>query len=233
MLSCRGIERLYSHQAQALDAFRGGDDIVIATGTASGKSLCYIIPILEALAADPTATALLLFPTKALTQDQFKGFSEGLRMAGMEDVLCGVHDGDTPAETRRKLRDEGRVIFTNPDMLHASMMPQHGRWADFLANLRILVIDELHVYSGIFGSNMANLMQRFFRVCRHYGSSPRVIACSGLTGRPMRVIDDDGSPRGKRTYVLWNPPRQRGTIYRSRRSANVEAHELMARRRER
>ena len=240
MLSSRGMERLYSHQAQAVDAFRAGEDIVIATGTASGKSLCYIIPIVEALAADPAATALLLFPTKALTQDQFKGFSEGLRMAGMEDVLCGVHDGDTPAETRRKLRDEGRVIFTNPDMLHASMMPQHGRWADFLANLKILVIDELHVYSGIFGSNMANLMQRFFRVCGHYGSSPRVIACSAtianpgelgaeLTGRPMRVIDDDGSPRGKRTYVLWNPPRQRGTIYRSRRSANVEAHELMAR----
>jgi len=153
--------------------------------------------------------------------------------------MAGVYDGDTPSPTRRKLRDQGSVIFSNPDMLHAGIMPQHGRWARFLANLRVLVLDELHVYSGIFGSNMANLLRRFFRVCSHYGSSPQIVACSAtianpqqlgkeLTGRQITLIDEDGSPRGKRTYVFWNPPRVRATDWRSRRSANVEAHELMA-----
>ncbi|HUU23797.1 MAG TPA: Zn-binding domain-containing protein, partial [Phycisphaerae bacterium] len=140
---------------------------------------------------------------------------------------------------RRKLRDKGRVVFTNPDMLHAALLPQHARWAEFLANLRILVLDELHVYSGIFGAGAANLMRRLARVCAHYGSDPRIVACSatianprelaeGITGRTMALIDEDGSPRGRRTYIFWNPPQVRGGNWRSRRSANVEAHELMA-----
>jgi DEAD/DEAH box helicase domain-containing protein len=239
MLASRGITRLYSHQAEALDALAGGRDVLLATGTASGKSLCYILPILDCLLTEPGARALLLFPTKALSQDQFRTFRMSLEAAGMDDVLAGVYDGDTPGDLRRKLRDRGSVIFSNPDMLHAAVLPQHGRWADFLANLRFLVLDEMHVYNGIFGSNMANLLRRFERLCGHYGSGPRWIGCSAtlanprelaqrLTGRAMHVVEDDGSPRGARTYVFWNPPRIRRGDWHSRRSANVEAHELMA-----
>jgi len=239
MLRARGIDRLYTHQAQALDAIRGGAHVALVTGTASGKSLCYTLPLLETLASDPDATSLLLFPTKALCQDQFQRLGTALHEAGVDGILAGVIDGDTPAALRRRLRDAGRVIFTNPDMLHAGLLPQHARWAGFFAQLRYLVLDELHVYHGIFGSNMSNLLRRVFRLCAHYGSHPQVIACSAtignpgglaerLTGLPFTVIATDGSPRGKRTYVFWNPPRLRETDWRSRRSANVEAHELMA-----
>jgi len=238
MLATRGIGRLYTHQALALDHVREGRNIVVVTGTASGKTLCYTVPVMETLLADPNAKALLLFPTKALCQDQFKGFNSGLNSAGLSHALAGVYDGDTPATTRRKLRDAASTIFTNPDMLHASLMPQHARWAEFLARLRFLVLDELHVYSGIFGSNMANLMRRFFRLCRHYGSDPQIVACSATIGNPrelaervtggeITLIDNDGSPRGRRMHVFWNPPRVRAGNWRSRRSANVEAHELM------
>ena len=250
-LESRGIERLYCHQARCVDLVREGENVLVVTGAASGKTLCYMAPILETLVADPEARALLLFPTKALCQDQFQGFNAALAASGISktcdsakgrggrDVVAGVYDGDTPSRTRRKLRDQGSVIFSNPDMLHAALMPQHARWAQFLARLRLLVLDELHVYSGIFGSNVANLLRRFFRVCRHYGSEPQIIACSATIGNPkelaeqltdsrIAVVDDDGSPRGRRTYVFWNPPRVRGGNWRSRRSANVEAHELMA-----
>ncbi|MBN1674919.1 MAG: DEAD/DEAH box helicase [Kiritimatiellae bacterium] len=240
MLAARGIARLYTHQARTLDLLRAGKDALVVTGTASGKTLAYVLPIVETLLTDPDATFLLLFPTKALSQDQFKGFNAALQAAGLRKrVLAGVYDGDTPGPMRRKLRDQGAVILTNPDMLHAALMPQHARWARFLSRLRMLVLDELHVYSGIFGSNMANLLRRFFRVCAHHGAQPRIAACSatignpaelaaGLTGRPLALVAEDGSPRGKRTYVFWNPPRVRSTQWRSRRSANVEAHELMA-----
>ncbi len=248
MLDALGVERLYSHQAEAISAAAKGQDVLIVTGTASGKSLCYVTPIVEMLAeilsaaegqAAPGGTALLLFPMKALCQDQFKAFRAALEAAGAGDVLAGVYDGDTPTATRRRLRDNASAIFSNPDMIHSAMMPQHGRWAKFLAGLRFLVLDELHVYNGIFGANMANLLRRFQRLCGHYGSRPQIIACSAtianplelaerLTGRRMTLIDRDGSPRARRVYVFWNPPRIRGTAWRSRRSANVEAHELMA-----
>ena len=241
MLKDRGIQRLYCHQAEAIDRVRRGENVLVVTGTASGKTLCYAAPIIEMLLHDPQASALLLFPTKALCQDQFRGFNEALTAAGVSDVLAGVYDGDTPAALRRKLRDQASVIFSNPDMIHAALMPQHARWASFLTRLRVLVLDELHVYSGIFGSNMKNLLQRFFRLHHHYagGASPQVISCSatianprelaeGLTGMEIALVDDDGSPRGKRTAVFWNPPRFRRGNYHSRRSANVEAHELMA-----
>lgn len=235
-----GIDRLYCHQAEALDRVRRGENVLLVTGTASGKSLCYQLPVLEALASNPSARALLLFPTKALCQDQFAAFERALRAAGLDSVAAGVYDGDAPASVRRKLRQEGAIIFTNPDMLHAGMMPHHARWAGFLAGMQFVVIDELHVYNGIFGANMANLLRRLARVCAHYGSQPRVVACSAtvgnprelaetLIGRKVSVVDRDGSPRGARTYVFWNPPRERAGAWRSRRSANVEAHELMAR----
>ena len=262
-LRSRGIERLYTHQAEALARVRAGEDVVVVSGTASGKSLCYLLPILEMLHRAPHATALLLFPTKALCQDQFRNFARMLETIrhgkdAKQQILAGVYDGDTPSAMRRRLRDGASVLFTNPDMLHAAILPQHARWAGFLSRLRVLVLDELHVYGGIFGSNMANLLRRFERVRRHdaqpgeamphrpqptaavpHTRECRIIACSAtvgnpkelaerLIGRPVALIDDDGSPRGRRIYCLWNPPRLRATAYRSRRSANVEAHELMA-----
>ena len=239
MLNSAGVERLYSHQVRALDAIRQGRDVLIVTPTASGKSLCYLLPILDMLLRSPDGRAMMLFPTKALSQDQFRTLTRAQLAAGLDEKLSGVYDGDTPPATRRKLRDHASVLITNPDMLHAALMPQHGRWHAVLANLELLVIDELHVYSGIFGANMTNLLRRFRRLCEHYGSRPRIISCSatignprelaeGLTGRPVTVIDADGSPHGRRTYVFWNPPRVRGGHWRSRRSANVEAQKLMA-----
>ncbi len=237
-LAARGIERLYSHQAQALDIARAGLDLMVVTGTASGKSLCYQIPAIEMLRQDPDATALFLFPTKALCQDQFQSMNRLLDDAGLGEIAAGVYDGDTPSNTRRRLREQASLIFSNPDMVHAAVMPGHTRWADFLSRLQLIVLDEMHVYSGIFGANMANLMRRFWRLCAHYETAPRVIGCSAtianpeelareIIGRPAHIIDDDGSPRGRRTYVFWNPPRIRATQWHSRRSANVEAHELM------
>jgi len=239
MLAARGIDRLYSHQARAIDSLRGGKNVVVATGTASGKSLCYQVPLIETLLAAPETRALLLFPTKALAQDQFKAFSAALDAAGAEGVLAGVYDGDTPGPLRRKLRNSASVIFSNPDMLHAAVMPQHGRWADFLGNLKMIVLDELHAYSGVFGANMANVMRRFERICGHYGSRPVIAACSAtianprelataLTGHEFELITGDGSEKGRRIYVFWNPPKRRNTNWRSRRSSNVEAHELMS-----
>ncbi len=234
------IARLYRHQADAVQAALEGRDVWLATGTASGKSLGYILPILERLRADPAARVLLLFPTKALCQDQYTHFAAALARAGLADRLAGVLDGDTPAALRRRLRDGAACIFSNPDMLHAAILPQHGRWAGFFGGLRLVVLDELHAYSGIFGTNMALLLERLRRVCAHYGTRPLYIAASAtianpkaladrLTGRDGVLIAADGSPRGRRVYVFWNPPRRRATDWRSRRSANVEAHELLVR----
>ena len=244
-----GIDRLYSHQATAIDLVREGRDVLIVTGTASGKSLCYQLPLLEMIETDPKATAILLHPTKALSQDQLRAFTRALDTSGLGpdtstagkrtgETVVGVFDGDTPANFRRKLRDEGRVILTNPDMLHAALLPQHTRWAEFLKRLKFVVVDEMHVYAGLFGANAANLFRRFQRVCEHYGSDPQYIFCSATVGNPVEVakklsdrdvalVDRDGSPRGPKTYVFWNPPVVRARHRRSRRSANVEAQELM------
>jgi len=242
-LASMGIERLYSHQAEALDAVREGRDVLVVTGTASGKSLCYQLPLLEMIETRPSARALLLHPTKALSQDQFQALKRMLDAvilsAGSSSSVIGVFDGDTPANMRRKLRDEAAIVLTNPDMLHAALLPNHTRWAGFLHNLQYVVVDEMHTYSGLFGSNAANLFRRFERVCRHYGANPQFIFCSATVGNPLEVasklsgrepvlIDNDGSPCGRKTYVFWNPPRIRKRRFRSRRSANVEAHELMA-----
>lgn len=239
-LESLGIDRLYRHQAEAVDAIRGGTDVLVATGTASGKSMCYQLPLLEMLETDAEARAILLYPTKALAQDQFRAMNShsfNFRLSTLNSI--GVFDGDTPSATRRKLRDEGRIILTNPDMVHAGVLPQHPKWAGFLANLKYVVVDELHTYSGLFGSNAANLFRRLQRICRHYGSDPVYIFCTATIGNPVEVaekltgktpvlIDNDGSPRGRKTYVFWNPPKQVvRRKYRTRRSANVEAHELM------
>jgi DEAD/DEAH box helicase domain-containing protein len=233
-LAARGVEALYTHQVQAIEALRGGLDTVVVTGTASGKSLCYHLPVLERLGADREATALYLFPTKALAQDQLKSL---VRLAsGHADVLRalvpGVYDGDTAPATRRKLRDTANLVLSNPDMLHQGILPYHPRWGRFLRNLRFVVVDEMHAYRGIFGSNVANVLRRLERVVRHYGGEFRYVLCSAtirnpgelaasLTGRAVTVVDDDGAPRGERHFVFWNPPHLEGSRV-ERRSTNGE-----------
>jgi len=213
-LAAQGITRLYTHQASAIDAIRNGRSAVIVTGTASGKTLCYNIPIVESLLHDSTSTALCLYPTKALTQDQLRAVGP---LVALGDFLAGTYDGDTPANLRRRLRDAGRVILTNPDMLHQGILPHHARWNRLFTHLKYVVIDEIHAYRGVFGSHLANVLRRLRRICRHYGSDPVFICCSATianpkehaertAGSPMTLIDNDGSPKGGRRFVLWNPP---------------------------
>ncbi len=239
-LSSAGIERLYSHQVDAIEAVRHGRNVVVVTGTASGKTLCYNIPVLERLIEHPSTKALYLFPTKALAQDQVKSLT---RLAQLDPVLAelvrtGTYDGDTTRHTRRKLRDEGNIILSNPDMLHAGILPYHAKWNRFLKDLEYVVVDEIHTYRGIFGSNVANVLRRLRRVCEHYGSSPQFICSSAtianprelaerLVGDPFEVVDTDGSPRGTKHFVLWNPPYLDDTKM-ERRSSNVEGHWLMS-----
>jgi len=240
-LAAMGAKRLYLHQAQAMDLARAGKDFVVVTGTASGKTMCYNLPVLERLLADPKAKALYLFPTKALAQDQLGALE---RWADAEPAVAAVlrpatYDGDTPQHNRRKIRTEANVILSNPDMLHVGVLPYHPRWASFFQNLRYVVVDELHQYRGIFGSNVAMVMRRLTRVCAHYGSRPQFFCASAtianpgemaeaLTGRACEVVDQDGSPRGPRLFVLWNPP-QLGKDGLARHSAAMEATDLLCR----
>lgn len=235
LLSARGIEQLYSHQVSALEAAREGQDLVVVTGTASGKTLCYNLPILEAALADTNARALYLFPTKALAQDQLKGL---LELVGDDPQLAaairpGVYDGDTPTAQRRRIRSEVNLVLSNPDMLHAAVLPYHPKWAAFFAELRYVVVDEVHTYRGILGAHVSAVLRRLERVCAHYGSRPVFLAASAtianpgeltgrLVGRDVVVIDDDGSPRGKKYFALWNPsPLGRDSL--ARRSATDDA----------
>jgi DEAD/DEAH box helicase domain-containing protein len=232
-LDLRGITQLYTHQAAALEAVRRGESVIITTGTASGKTLCYLLPVLEALLADTEARALFLFPTKALTQDQMDALGEfGL------DVPFGAYDGDTPADERRRLRQEARILLTNPDMLHLGILPQHFRWTPFWRALRYVVLDDMHVYRGVFGSHVANVLRRLRRICRLRGADPQIICTSAtvanpgefgsrLTGRPLRVLDEDGAPHGPRCFALWNPPVVDRAKMR-RRSPYAEASWLLA-----
>ena len=223
---------LYTHQAQAINAIREGHNVVVATSTASGKTLCYNVPVLEALIQDWRARALYLFPTKALAQDQLRSLRELTRPA-LREIKFGTYDGDTPRSTRARRRREAAIILTNPDMLHLGILPNHTLWANFFAHLKFVVLDEAHVYRGVFGSQVACVIRRLRRICRFYGSNPQFICCSAtianpaehverLTGLPAVVVDDDGSPSGAKEFVLWNPPfldRART----GRRSANSEA----------
>ncbi|MEX2546274.1 MAG: DEAD/DEAH box helicase [Chloroflexota bacterium] len=215
-LHSRGIEKLYTHQAEALEALRAGNDIVVVTPTASGKSLCYDLPVLQAVAEDPAARALYLFPTKALSQDQLASFRE-LAAAAEMDVTAGVYDGDTPGAIRTNIRSAGQVVVTNPDMLHSAILPHHTKWFQLFEQLRYIVVDEAHTYRGIFGSHVANVLRRLLRLCEHYGSKPQIVCCSAtignpqalaetLIGRPVRVIDRNGAPAGEKHIVVLNPP---------------------------
>jgi DEAD/DEAH box helicase domain-containing protein len=212
-----GINKLYSHQADAIGRVRDGGNVVIVTGTASGKTLCYAVPVIEALQDDPLSTMLFIYPTKALAQDQLRG----LKQLQHDDLgikfFCGTYDGDTPQNLRRKIRDNGNVVLTNPDMLHQGILPHHARWNRFFTHLKYVVVDEVHAYRGVFGSHLANVMRRLLRICRHYGSEPQFICSSAtianprehaerITGREMALVDNDGAPRGPKQFVFWNPP---------------------------
>ncbi|MDR0184675.1 DEAD/DEAH box helicase [Lysobacter sp. UC] len=214
-LAARGIDRLYSHQAQAWDAVRRGEDVVIATATASGKSLCYLLPVLAA-ASTQRSKALFLFPTKALAQDQVAELLE-LNAAGSLGVRTFTFDGDTPGDARQAIRLHGDIVVSNPDMLHQGILPHHTKWAQFFENLRYVVIDEVHSYRGVFGSHVANVIRRLQRICAFYGSKPQFILCSATIGNPkahaealterdVTAVTESGAPSGDKHVLLWNPP---------------------------
>ncbi|MDZ4181295.1 MAG: DEAD/DEAH box helicase [Candidatus Cloacimonadaceae bacterium] len=217
-----GIERLFSHQREAIDAALAGKNLVISTGVASGKSLCYQFPMLQQQLLMPQSRALLLFPTKALAQDQQQKMDGILNLLARQlptpaKLNCGIYDGDTPADTRRKIRKEAQFLFSNPDMLHLAILPNHTLWTAFFASLRWIVIDEVHIYRGVFGSHFANVIRRIKRICELYGSKPQFICTSATLANaqqlaqdilesPVTHISTDGSPHGKRAFYILNPP---------------------------
>ena len=177
VLAKRGVYRLYSHQREAYDAVAAGKDVCVVTPTASGKTMCYNLPVLSTILREPDARALYLFPTKALSADQVSELYELIEAMGV-DVKTYTYDGDTPAAARRQVRQAGHIVVTNPDMLHSGILPHHTKWVKLFENLRYVVIDEIHAYRGVFGSNLANVIRRLMRLCRFYGSSPQFICCS-------------------------------------------------------
>jgi len=235
-LSAKGITKLYSHQASSWRNIRSGKDTVVVTPTASGKTLCYNLPVLQTLLEEPSSRALYLFPTKALSQDQQAALNDITLDAGLE-IPIFTFDGDTPSSIRMSARQGGRIIITNPDMLHTGILPNHTKWIEFFANLKYIVLDELHTYTGVFGSHMANLMRRLIRICRFYGADPLIIAASAtignpgelaemLAGRHFELVDENGAPAGEKHLILYNPPLvdqvqgiRRGVVLESRRLA--------------
>jgi DEAD/DEAH box helicase domain-containing protein len=219
-LATRGIAQLYTHQAEAFEHVLAGRNVVTITPTASGKTLCYNAPVLNAILQDPSTRALYLFPTKALAQDQLAELHTLSELVARDSELqIGVftYDGDTPSDARRAIRGKAHVVLSNPDMLHAGILPHHPRWAKLFENLRFVIIDELHAYRGVFGSHLSNILRRLQRVCRHYGSDPVFICSSatianprelaeGLTGKPFELVDKSGAPRGEKFFLFVNPP---------------------------
>ncbi|MCS6949221.1 MAG: DEAD/DEAH box helicase [Armatimonadota bacterium] len=213
-LRVQGVGVLYTHQAMALEAVRRGENVVVVSGTASGKTLCYNLPVLESVLTNPYTTAFYLFPTKALARDQ----QEKLNNLGLfPQVRFGVYDGDTPPQERAAIRRGAHLVLTNPDMLHVGILPHHSSWARFLRQLRYVVVDEMHAYRGVFGSHVALILRRLRRLAEFYGARPQFILTSAtvgnpqetaqtLTGLPCTLIQEDGSPRPRRYFVLWNPP---------------------------
>jgi DEAD/DEAH box helicase domain-containing protein len=215
-LKARGITRLYSHQAATWEAVRAGCNVVLVSPTASGKTLAYNLPVLQALLDDPDARALYLFPTKALSQDQQSELNEVV-LGGEIPVRVFTYDGDTPGSVRISARDEGRIIITNPDMLHSGILPNHPKWIKALKHLRYVVIDEMHSYRGVFGSHMTSVIRRLKRIAAFYGANPLFICCSATIGNPhelarkileeeVTLIDENGAPSGERHFILYNPP---------------------------
>ena len=230
-----GVQPVYRHQAEAFNAVREGGHVIVATGAASGKSLCYLLPILETVLADTSSRALYLAPTKALAQDQLRGLRE---VCGDQiPVRAEIFDGDTPSHARRQIKERAQVVLTNPDMLHLGILPNHKSWAKLFRNLRFVVLDEAHVYRGIFGSHVANIVRRLRRLCLRYGGTPQFILCSatianprslaeGLIGLPVEVVEEDGSPFGGKEFLFWNPPLD--DTKAARKSATSEGSLLFA-----
>jgi DEAD/DEAH box helicase domain-containing protein len=234
----RGITSLYSHQARAYEAVRSGRHLVVVTPTASGKTLCYNLPVLQRLLETPTTRALYLFPTKALAQDQLAELA-ALKRSLPLDLKVDTYDGDTPPGQRTAIREAGHIVLTNPDMLHTGILPHHTRWRRLFSSLQYVVIDELHSYRGVFGSQVANVVRRLKRICDFYGSRPQFLCASATIANPrqlaerlleeteVELVDRNGAPRGERRLVFYNPP----LIDRSlglRRSSMLEARRIAA-----
>ena len=214
-LKARGVEQLYSHQARAFETAAKGEHLVVVTPTASGKTLCYNLPVLQALVQQPEARVLYLFPTKALAQDQLAELTELAK--SLPDMRMFTYDGDTPQDARRSVRARANLVLTNPDMLHSGILPHHTKWVNLFQNLKYVVIDELHAYRGVFGSHLANVLRRLKRICRHYGASPQFIMASAtianpgelaqrLTGETVTELTESGAPTGEKTFMVYNPP---------------------------
>ncbi|KAK1829178.1 hypothetical protein QBC39DRAFT_392728 [Podospora conica] len=241
LYNTRGITRFYAHQAQAINSLHAGRNVVVATSTSSGKSLIYQLPVLHALERDPLTRALYIFPTKALAQDQKRSLRELLGyMPGLGDVLVENFDGDTPMGERNVIRDEARIVFTNPDMLHITILPQEERWRTFLQNLKYVVVDELHYYNGLMGSHVAFIMRRLRRICAAVGNRHvKFISCSATVANPEEhfrtifgvddvvLVDFDGSPSGRKEFLCWNTPyRDPGDPSSGRGDAKMECARL-------
>jgi DEAD/DEAH box helicase domain-containing protein len=231
----RGITALYTHQKTAYETLRNGKNFVAVTPTASGKTLCYNLPVLQTILEQPEARALYLFPTKALAQDQKSELNEFIEKLGAA-INCYTYDGDTAANIRQKVRKAGHIVITNPDMLHSGILPHHTKWVSLFENLKYIVIDELHMYRGVFGSHVANVIRRLKRICRFYGSNPQFICTSAtianpkelaeaLTGETVELIDNNGAPSGRKHFVFYNPPIVNKPL-NIRRSATLEARKL-------
>ncbi len=234
----KGFERLYSHQLTSWQALREGKNIVVVTPTASGKTLCYNLPVLDTILKDPSARAIYLFPTKALSQDQQAELNEIIHFLP-EEIRIFTYDGDTPQDARKAIRARGHIVLTNPDMLHSGILPHHTKWIKLFENLRYIVIDELHNYRGIFGSHLANVLRRLKRIAQFYGSNPQVILCTAtianpvemaekMIERPVALVDDNGAPRGEKYFIFYTPPVvnkplgiRRSYVNESRRLASI------------
>jgi DEAD/DEAH box helicase domain-containing protein len=212
-LAARGVDSLFSHQAETWSAAARGEHVIVTTGTASGKTLAFNLPVLDALARDPRSRALYLYPTKALAQDQLRSLTQ----LALPRVRAAIYDGDTERERRWQVRRWANLVLTNPDMLHVGVLPHHDRWGELLARLRYVIVDEAHVYRGVFGSHVGNVLRRLRRLAAVYGSEPRFLFASAtianpgelarsLAGVDATVVEDDGAPRAERTIALWNPP---------------------------
>ena len=234
-LERRGVRRLYSHQASAIRAIHDGDSVVVVTPTASGKTMCYNVPVLDAILKDEESRALFLFPTKALSQDQTSELHELITEAGV-DVKTFTYDGDTPQSARKAIRQAGHIVVTNPDMLHSGILPHHTKWTKLFENLKFIVIDEVHHYRGVFGSHLANVIRRLRRICEFYGSNPQFICCSAtianpgelasrITGSEVKLIDNNGAPSSAKHIIFYNPPLVNKELG-IRRSSMLEAEGL-------
>jgi DEAD/DEAH box helicase domain-containing protein len=234
-LQRRGISRLYTHQKSSYEQIMKKQSIVAVTPTASGKTLCYNLPVLQSIINDPNARALYMFPTKALAQDQKSEINELIQEAELS-INSYTYDGDTPANIRQKVRRAGHIVITNPDMLHSAILPHHTKWVSLFENLKYVVIDELHIYRGVFGSHVANVIRRLKRICEYYGSDPVFICTSatianplelaeGLTEKEMVLIDNNGAPSGRKHFLFYNPPVVNIPL-NVRRSATLETRKL-------